>query len=205
MANMFSGNVDKTIPKDLKDCYKTDSITQNLWSWCERLERWGYILCVIMVFVGIIAIISNAVETAQLLDEYNIDTYEIRELMAEEGIKVKSVFEVVVEDIIKWSLYCFLEYCAYHILALLIGSLATIVQHTKISANIALYNSAKAESISDDYEEESIKKSVFSDTDNYESEAQKDNAPSETVKLFYAISAIVVIALILIIWSATAS
>ncbi len=205
MANMFSGNVDKRIPKDLKDCYKTDSITQNLWGWCERLEKWGYILCVIMVFAGIIAIISNAVETAQLLDEYNIDTYEIRELMAEEGIKVKSVFEVVVEDIIKWSLYCFLEYCAYHILALLIGSLATIVQHTKISANIALYNSAKAEGISDDYEEESIKKSIFSDTDNYESEAQKDNAPSETVKLFYAISAIVVIALILIIWSATAS
>ena len=152
MANMFSGNQEKKIPRNFKDCYKTDSITQNLWLWCERLEKWGFRLCLIMGVIGIVSIISNGIEMAKLIEELNIDVEEIRTVAAELGVEVKPVFEVVIEGIFDWSFYCFLEYCSYHILALLVGSLATIVQHTKITANISLYNSAKAEGVSDDCE-----------------------------------------------------
>lgn len=154
MANMFLGNQEKKIPKDFKECYKTDSITQNLWLWCERLEKWGFRICIALAVIGIFSIISNGIETAQLLDKLNIDMNEIKTASTKYGIEIKSVFEVIVEEIFRWSLYCFLEYCAYHILALLVGSLATIVQHIKITTNISLYNSAKAEGITDDYEEE---------------------------------------------------
>ena len=44
MANMFSGNQEKKIPRNLKDCCQMDSITQNLWIWCERLEKLGSFL-----------------------------------------------------------------------------------------------------------------------------------------------------------------
>ena len=146
MANMFSGNIEKEIPKDLKECCKTDAITHNLWVWCERLERWGFRICIALAVIGIITIISNAVETVQLLDELNIDMGEIRTAAAEYGIEIKSIFEIVVEGILTWTFYCFLEYCTYHVLALLIGSLATIIQNTKISANVAIYNLSKEES-----------------------------------------------------------
>ena len=49
-------------------------------------------------------------------------------------------FEIFIPLLLETALYAFLEYCAYHILALLIGALASIVQNTKISANVALYN-----------------------------------------------------------------
>lgn len=154
MSNMFSGNQEKRIPKEFRDCYKTDGITQNLWLWSERLEKWGFRFCLVLGIIGIISIISDGVQTAQLIDELGIDMSEVRTAAAELGIEVKSVFEVVVEGILKWFFYCFLEYCAYHVLALLVGSLASIVQHTKITANITLYTAAKAENITDDYLEE---------------------------------------------------
>ena len=155
MANMFSGNQEKKIPKSFKDCYKTDSITQNLWLWCEKLEKWGFILFWIIIVIGVIDTITAGINAHQLIEEIGAETVEeIREASAEMGIEIPTVFEALVNNLFSWTLYSFLEYCAYHVLALLVGSLATIVQHTKITANITLYNSAKTEGTSDDYEEE---------------------------------------------------
>ncbi len=154
MANMFSGNQEKKIPKSFKDCYKTDGITQNLWLWCERLEKWGKILFWILIVIGIVDTIIAGINAHQLIEQIGAETVEeIREASAEMGIEIPTVFEALVNNLLSWTLYSFLEYCAYHILALLVGSLATIVQHTKITANITLYNSAKAEGITDDYDE----------------------------------------------------
>ncbi len=155
MTTMFSRNQEKKIPRNFKDCYKTDSITQNLWLWCERLEKWGYILFRILIVIGVIDTIIAGINAHQLIEQIGAETVEeIREASAEMGIEIPTVFEALVNNLLSWTLYSFLEYCAYHILALLVGSLATIVQHTKITANIALYNSAKTEGVSDDYEEE---------------------------------------------------
>ena len=154
MANMFSGNQEKKIPRNFKDCYKTDSITQNLWLWCERLEKWGCILFWILIVIGVIDTIIAGINAHQLIEQIGAETVEeIREASAKMGIEIPTVFEALVNNLLSWTLYSFLEYCAYHILALLVGSLATIVQHTKITANIALYTTAKAEGVIDDYEE----------------------------------------------------
>ncbi len=154
MANMFSRNQEKKIPKDLKSCYKMDGITQNLWLWCERLEKWGKILFWILIIVGISDTIMAGVNAYQLIEEIGAETVEeIRKASAELGIEIPTVFEALVNNLLGWALYSFLEYCAYHVLALLVGSLTTIVQHTKITANITLYNSAKAEGVTDDCEE----------------------------------------------------
>ncbi len=154
MANMFSANQEKKIPKSFKDCYKTDGITQNLWLWCERLEKWGKILFWILIVIGIVDTIIAGINAHQLIEQIGAETVEeIREASAEMGIEIPTVFEVLVTNLLSWTLYSFLEYCTYHILALLVSSLATIVQHTKITANITLYNSAKAEGITDDYDE----------------------------------------------------
>ena len=122
MKNMFSNNTKKHIPNDFKECYKTDSITENLWVWAERLEKWGGILFFILIIVGILDTVFSTITTTS-------DTVAI----------------YVVSNALLWGLYAFIEYCAYHVIALLVGSLATIVQNTKITANIALYNAAKNE------------------------------------------------------------
>ncbi len=153
MANMFSGNQEKKIPKDFKECYKTDSITKNLWLWCERLEKWGKILFWILIIIGVTDTIIAGINAHELIEQIGAETVEeIREASAEMGIEIPTVFEALVNNLLSWTLYSFLEFCAYHILALLVGSLATIVQHTKITANLSLYNSAKAEGIIDDEE-----------------------------------------------------
>ena len=128
MANVFSGNQEKKIPKSFKDCYKTDSITKNLWLWCERLEKFGQIFAIFVLIAIIIVAFALLIDSG--------DGW------------------IFLLFLIAAPLSAFLEYISFHILALLIGSLATIVQHTKITANITLYNSAKIEGASDDYEEE---------------------------------------------------
>lgn len=180
MTNMFSGNVEKKIPRDLKSCYKTDNVTRNLWVWCERLEKWGKILFWVLIVIGIIDTIIAGVEAHQFIQEIGAETIEeIREASAELGIEIPTVFEALVNNILIWTLYAFLEYCAYHVLALLIGSLATIVQHTKITANITLYNSAKLEGITDDYEP-ALSKEEF--LENFNTFLEKTEKKGKSIK-----------------------
>lgn len=147
MTTIFSGNQEKKIPKNFKECYKTDSITQNLWLWCERLEKWGKILFWILLIGGLILSIRSSIVEKEVV---------VREATywsdAKTEVRTTFDFELFIPLLLDTALYAFLEYCAYHIIALLIGSLASIVQNTKITANIALYNSAKAEGVTDDYD-----------------------------------------------------
>lgn len=185
MTNMFSGNQEKKIPRNFKDCYKTDSITQNLWLWCERLEKWGYILFWILIVIGVIDTIIAGINAHQLIEQIGAETVEeIREASAEMGIEIPTVFEALVNNLLSWTLYSFLEYCAYHILALLVGSLATIVQHTKITANISLYNSAKTEGVSDDCEEE-CKEEPNKITGNKKADIKTNKIPNGFKKCAY--------------------
>lgn len=71
---------------------------------------------------------------------------------AETELRETFDFEIFIPLLLETALYAFIEYCTYHVLALLISSLASIVQHTKITANIALYNCAKTEGIADETE-----------------------------------------------------
>ena len=139
MANMFSGKNDKQIPKTLRECVREDGTVNNLHLWAERLEDWGRILFFVLIIVGIIVTFANARETSKLLDEV-YDKVSPAELAAA-GVEIPSVFDVVINDLWTWGLYAFLEYCAYHVLALLVSALALITQNTIISADVALYES----------------------------------------------------------------
>lgn len=115
-SNMFSGNLKKKIPKKIDNILKADNVTSNLWIWSQRLETFGKILfALILIFGFIFAIIAAD-------GKKDFDTEIFFTLLLETG------------------LYAFIEYCAYHVLALLIGALASIVQHTKITADVALLN-----------------------------------------------------------------
>ena len=123
MANMFSGKQEKHIPKTLSECTRSDATVDNLHAWAERLENWGAIFFVVLIIVGII---STVVETIQVAD--------VNEDMA---------FSTFLTSAITWGVYAFIEYCAFHVLALLISALACITQNTMISADVALYEAAK--------------------------------------------------------------
>ena len=140
---MFSEYKDKKIPKDLKSCYKKDKLNSNLWKWCERLEVWGKVLfACILVFGLIFSVISS-----QITEEVTHGTYYTY-------TTTETYFdsELCFLSLLKTFGYAFLEYCSFHVVALIIGSLASIVQHTQITANIALYKAAKSEGVTDDFE-----------------------------------------------------
>ncbi|MBE7050839.1 MAG: hypothetical protein E7394_08800 [Ruminococcaceae bacterium] len=115
----------KKVPDTLEECYVTDEISYNLWTWAERVELWGKKMAFVLIAIGLTTVVIQILQ------------------MAEEYYDEVIVFTSVAVHIFKWGIYVFLEYCAYHMLALLIASLATIVQNTNITSNIALYKEAK--------------------------------------------------------------
>lgn len=147
MSNMFSGKTEKHIPKTLTECTRIDPTVSNLHIWTERLEAFGKALFFILIAIGIISTIAEGITVHEYLNEMKkYVNYE--ELLAEAGMEMPSVLDVVISSIIKWGLLAYLEYCAYHALALIISALASITQHTIISANIALYDAYQKQSIS---------------------------------------------------------
>ncbi len=141
---MFSGKATKTVPKDWNSCYESDAITQNLWSWCARIEFWGKILFWLLLVIGIFDTIQAASEASELKKLIGDATVEEMRFMALQGgdIKIPTVWEAMIDRFLTWIGYAALEYFAYHAIALLIGALASVEQHTKISANVALYTAA---------------------------------------------------------------
>jgi hypothetical protein len=94
-----------------------------LHAWAERLENWGQILFIILFILGIASTIMNTINVADVDEDMALVT--------------------CVTTFATWGIYVFIEYCAYHVLALLISALASITQNTIITANVALYEAAK--------------------------------------------------------------
>lgn len=134
MSNMFSNNSKTTIPKSLSECTKPNATVDNLHSWSEKLEKWGKILFVVILILGVIVTVTEMIKTQELRQEY-------RHAM-EEYVELPSEVEILFNKLLTWGFYALLEYCAYHVLALLISALAFITQSTNISANVALYVAA---------------------------------------------------------------
>ena len=134
MANMFSGNNETQIPKNLSECMKTNATVSNLHRWSERLEKWGKLIFWIIVILGIFVTIAEMIETQELRQAY-------RDMM-EQYIELPSEWEVFFNKLLTWAFYAFLEYCAYHVLALLISALASITQNTIITANVSLFKAS---------------------------------------------------------------
>ena len=127
MANMFSEEKKRSIPTSFHECVEKGKVDENLWVWAERLEKYGKFLFWTLIVFGVVISFASSIAVEPVQSAYGF--YEDRSTFE---------FAVFIGSIIKWGLYAFLEYCAYHILALLVGSLASIVENTRISARIAM-------------------------------------------------------------------
>jgi len=78
---------------------------------------------------------------------------EFMKYCIEHGIETPSVLDYIIASVFKWIFIAFAEFCLYRFISLMIGSMASIVQHTKIAANLSLYNSSKNEPASDEVNE----------------------------------------------------
>lgn len=110
---------ERKIPKTLGECLEIDPLSKNLWGWAENLESFGKILLAIILVCGFVLVIYAGIAANE---EY------------------ESVWGAVLSTGFTWILYAFIEYCVYHALSLLMSALATIVQNTTITANIAAYH-----------------------------------------------------------------
>jgi len=129
------------IPKSLEECVVPDKTSQNLYSWAQRLEKWGMILFWVILAAGIIPALLS--------------------------ISKGQDFSIFVAQVLDTIIYAFIEYCVYHVLSLLISSLASIVKNTKITAKTTLYTasmqypqSVTKETITENNEDFSLKTQI---------------------------------------------
>lgn len=122
------------IPNSLSECIEKDKYAEELLEWSKRIKKFGKVLFIILIILGIISsIVGCRVEVP----------YEA--YYGEIGYKLEANPSLFISSIVIWSLYVFIEYCTYHVISLLLGSLSTIVQNTKISALVSLYEANKEE------------------------------------------------------------
>lgn len=122
--------VTKFIPNSLKACYQEDPVSSNLWTWSERLTLCGRIILIVLIVIGFISTIIDGIVAYDM--SYSTGG---------------SVFIAIITSLVSWTLYAVIEYFTYHVLSLLIAALASIVENTRISADVALYSKAKEEGL----------------------------------------------------------
>ena len=130
MANMFSGKSEKRIPRTLTECTQPDATASNLHLWAERLEKWGKILFWFLIAWGVINAVSTSI--AEEIEYYGLHNDRISQTTSFD-------WNLFIVSLVQTGLSAFLEYCAYHVLALLVSALALITQNSIVSANVALY------------------------------------------------------------------
>lgn len=121
-TSMFENSMNESAPKSIEDCTSQDSLTKTLWSWAINLEKYGAVLLVIIFVGGVITAWSNAqvITNAAGSTEFSAPLF--------------------IAAFINTIIYAVLEYLVYHVLALLVGSLAKIVQSTRTTARLAEWN-----------------------------------------------------------------
>ena len=83
---------EKKVPGSLKECYSSDHVAESLWNWSGWLDVWGQRILVVLVFIGIVSTINDAIKVADIDEDL--------------------VFLSIIGSVLSWSLYVFLEYCA---------------------------------------------------------------------------------------------
>lgn len=130
--NIVTESKKQKTTNSIDDCLKPDGITNNLWVWAERLEKFGQILFWVIVFFGVIVAVSTSTVVKETVNVFD-------RVVLEEKFSI-SVF---LTKLGQTALYAFIEYCAYHVLALLISALANITQNTKATAKLTEYVARK--------------------------------------------------------------
>ena len=127
MEKMIEQTMIEQTPATLDDCVRPDALSSQLWSWAQNLEKYGQWLLVLIVVGGILTSYFGAqVETSASSDP------EFSPILF-----LSSFLQTIV--------YALVEYFLYHVLSLLVASLAKLVHNTRTAARIAEYRARKAE------------------------------------------------------------
>lgn len=126
-SSMFEDSMNEPSPKTIEDCTVPDKLTQSLWSWAKNLEKYGAMILALILIGGIITAFSNAKSVADYTGEQEFST----------ALFLASFFNTII--------YAVLEYLVYHVLALLVASLAWIVQSTRTTARLAEWTARNRE------------------------------------------------------------
>lgn len=115
-GNMFKKAQRDPVSKSIDDCIQVDELAKNLWKWASRLDILGKVLMWLIIIAGIImSILSGSV------------------------IPEKFNFTLFFTSLYPFGIYAFLDYCVFHVLALLISALAGIYHNTRQSARLLEY------------------------------------------------------------------
>ncbi|MEE1053640.1 MAG: hypothetical protein U0L33_04810 [Acutalibacteraceae bacterium] len=117
--NIFTEIENRKTPNSIEECKTNDLLTTNLCRWSERVNNIGIIVAILIAFAALV-----------------IGIY-----MADDWYEPSAFFICLLIGVV----IAFFEYLTFRVIALLIGSLASIVQSNKIASNIALYNCSKSE------------------------------------------------------------
>lgn len=138
MKTVFTESKRRTIPKRFEECVREDAVSSRLWSWCNILELLAYILPLIFVVVSAIAF-AWAFAVAYR-NGANVEFSNSKPIFG---------FNYEISVLIRITWRAFLIWLSLHLSALLIGALASIVQSTRISSDLALYEISSANNAGD--------------------------------------------------------
>ena len=130
--SMFSQIQSEPTCTTVDECVQNDRLSNNLWTWAHRLETLGMALFVFLLVFGIYAAVQGA-------------TVEVEKGYYYTYTETEFDFGVFSIELVNWAFYAFVEYCLYHVVALLIGALAGIYQNTKAAARLQEYHIRKGE------------------------------------------------------------
>lgn len=110
---MFDGCANELPPTTLEDCIRKDTVISNLWEWARRIEIYGKLLMILTILIGVLLSFTTS-------SSYTGDFSMIS----------------CITNLVTYGIGAFVEYCTYHVIALLIGSLARIVQSNRTMAKL---------------------------------------------------------------------
>ena len=127
MEKMIEQTMIEPTPASLDDCVRPDSLTNTLWSWAQNLEKYGQVLLLLIILGGILMSYFGA----------QVETSMSRDPEFSPALFLTSFLQTIV--------YAVVEYLLYHVLSLLVASLAKLVHNTRTAARIAEYRARKEE------------------------------------------------------------
>ena len=120
----------REMPTSVGDCFKPDTLSKMLWKWAQNIANWGWIIFFFLIVCGLFVTMATGISTYDEL-EYTSNG---------ESLTILATLAVALQ----WGIYSFVEYCAYHVLLLWLGALASTVQSNRIVADLALYNAGRS-------------------------------------------------------------
>lgn len=124
MSNPFKTKDRMNIPRDLEDCCYTDYTAGELWRIANTVDTWGGIIFVLLLILGIIISICAATAVDDIVDGAGSPLFLYTALT--------------------WGVIAVVECIGYHLISISVRAFASIVQNTRVTANIAVYTAANA-------------------------------------------------------------